>query len=219
MAPVIHIQPTESWMYFLRNKNRLSEELVEIATNEGTNTSVYMTEEDGYPYLYVYRDDKKIFQSVCKTIYATEKNLSEIYEMYLADQKVPEDDDKNGKDDAALTAVDKDDDDTPPVNSDLDAMSEKEFQEYINEREDVIFAAVSDLIAVLTEDSVSEVELDPTCDDCVDNIVDHIVEYLAIKCGLRIRRPMTVIDDESGLDVRTEYPYEEFDFSEEELHG
>lgn len=222
MEPVIHIRPVEGWGYFVRNKTRLSEELVEIASNEATNTSVYMTEENGNPYLYVYRDDKKIFQSECTTIYETDRNLRVVYATYINDLEVVGGN-SDDKDDPAETEdntpIDEDDDDdTPSANSDLDAMSEKEFQSYINEREDVIFNAVSDLIAVLTEDSVSALEFDPSDDDCVDNIVNHIVEYLAIKCGFRIRRPMTIIEDDTGFEVRTEYPYEEYEFSESELH-
>ena len=221
MDPVIHIRPAEGWGYFVKNKDRLSEELVEIAANEATNTSVYMTEEEGQPYLYVYRDDKKIFQSACTTIYETDRNLRVVYATYMNDLEVVEDKDDEDDDPAEPEELppDPDDDDAPPVNSDLDAMSEKEFQDYINEREDVIFAAVSDLISVLTEDSVSALEVDPTDDACIDNIINHIVEYLAIDCGLRIRRPMIVLEDDTGFEVRTEYPYEEYDFSEEELHG
>lgn len=224
MEPVIHIRPAEGWGYFVRNKTRLSEELVEIASNEATNTSVYMTEENGNPYLYVYRDDKKIFQSECTTIYETERNLRVVFATYITDLEVvgssneDEDDSEEAEDNTSVAEAEDDDGDTPPANSDLDAMSEKEFQSYINEREDVIFNAVSDLIAVLTEDSVSALEFDPSDDDCVDNIVNHIVEYLAIKCGFRIRRPMTIIEDDTGFEVRTEYPYEEYEFSESELH-
>lgn len=224
MEPVIHIRPAEGWGYFVRNKTRLSEELVEIASNEATNTSVYMTEENGNPYLYVYRDDKKIFQSECTTIYETERNLRVVFATYITNLEVvgssndDEDDSKEAEDNTSVAEADDDDDDTTPANSDLDAMSEKEFQSYINEREDVIFNAVSDLIAVLTEDSVSALEFDPSDDDCVDNIVNHIVEYLAIKCGFRIRRPMTIVEDDTGFEVRTEYPYEEYEFSESELH-
>lgn len=224
MEPVIHIRPAEGWGYFVRNKTRLSEELVEIASNEATNTSVYMTEENGNPYLYVYRDDKKIFQSECTTIYETERNLRVVFATYITELEVvgssndDEDDSEEAEDNTSVAETDDDDDDNPPANSDLDAMSDKEFQRYINEREDVIFNAVSDLIAVLTEDSVSALEFDPSDDDCVDNIVNHIVEYLAIKCGFRIRRPMTIIEDDTGFEVRTEYPYEEYEFSESELH-
>ena len=229
VAPVIHVQPAEGWGYFAKNKARLSEELVEIATNEDTNTSVYMTEEDDHPYLYVYKDDKKIFQSDCSNAYETERNLRVVYATYMTPLRLvvggktnePDEDDEETLpevDDDSIPMPDDEDDDTPPV-SELDAMSDEEFQEMVDEREDVIFSAVTALIEVLTEDEVSALEFDKTDDDCVDNIVDHIVRYLAVDCGFRIRRPMELVDDDTGFQVRTEYPYEEYDFSEDEHHG
>lgn len=222
MKPVIHIQPTEGWGYYVANKKRLVEELVEIASNEETNTSVYMTEEDNSPYIYVYRNDQKIFQSACRTAYETERNLRVIFAQYIIGISVVMDDDKNSdvnqKASQKETTDDSDADDDVPVCSDLDAMSEAEFNDYVDEREEAIYSAVYALIEVLTEDDASDLEFDKSDDECIDNIVDHIVEYLAIDCGFRIRRPMTVVEDESGLNVRTEYPYEEFDFRDDKLH-
>lgn len=85
--PVIHIQPVELWTYYDENRLRLCDELVEIASNEDTKTSVYVTDEENYPYLYVYRDDKKIFESKCWSQYVAERNLREIYASYLAPLK------------------------------------------------------------------------------------------------------------------------------------
>ena len=220
MVPEIHIKPVEGWGYFAKNKKRLSEELVEIASNNDTNTSVYMTEENGKPYLYVYRGDKKIFQSECATVFETERNLRVVYANYLTPLQLTvgeadEDEDIMSFSDVGTSLPD--DDDVPPCKG-IDEMTDAEFQDYVSEREDAICAAVISLIEVLTEDSIDNIDLDKQDDSNLDNIVDHIVEYMAIKCGLCIRRPMTVIEDESGLHVRTEYPYEEFDFSAEELH-
>ena len=159
VAPVIHIQPVEAWGYYIKNQKRLEEELVEIASNDETKTSVYMTDEDGTPYLYVYRNDKKIFQSECSTIYTTERNLRMIYAKYLTPLRVvvggktddEEDDSPYNDDEFPLAegdddnvprpdATDDEDDDAPI--SELDAMSDAEFQDMIDEREDVIYAAI-----------------------------------------------------------------------------
>lgn len=226
MAPVIHLQPAEAYSFYAKNRSRLEEELVEIATNEETNTSVYMTDDGGKPYLYVYRDDKKIFQSECLSAYMTERNLRMIYAKYLSSVHMVDGqtNDIGGNENIMqmrepdVPLPDDTDIDDDSACGELDAMSESEFQDMIDEREDVIYTAVYDLIEILTEDPVHTLDF---CDESggIDEIVDHIVEYLAIQCGLRIRRPMSVVDDETGLHVRTEYPYEEFDFSEEELHG
>lgn len=215
--PVIHIQPVEVWTYYEEERLRLCEELVEIASNEDTKTSVYVTDEDNYPYLYVYRDDKKIFESKCYSQYMAERNLREIYAKYLTPlQVVGSSAPTELKEDDCQTSDDEDDVDLPPC-TDLDAMSEAEFKDYCNEREDVILKAVCELIDVLTEDETGSIEFGDGDEDSIDVVVDKIVEYLAIKCGFSIRRPMEIMDEDSGLMVRTEYPYEEFEFGDGEL--
>lgn len=206
----IHIQPVEAWAYYEENRTRLLDELVEIASDESTSTSVYMTDEDGFPYLYIYRDDKKIFESKCYSQYMAERNLREIYAKYISPLRVV------GSAEEEVVDEEDDDPDLPPCN-DLDAMTESEFNEYCSEREDVIHNAVFALIDVLTEDESSALEFTGEGEDSIDMVVDKIVEYIAIKCGFRVRRPMEVVDDDSGEIVRTEYPYEDFDFGDGEL--
>lgn len=208
MEPIIHLSPADAWNFFTKNRARLGEELVEIATNGRTNTSVYMTEEDGNPYLYVYQNDKKVYQEKCVSAFDAEKTLRSIYTKYMSHLEVVtgNHDEEDG------------DDDMPPCD-DIDAMTDAEFQDMVNEREDVICRAFQDFVEVLTEDSLSAMEFSGLDDDNIYDVVDHIVEYLAIECGFRIRRPMTITDDDSELEVRTEYPYEEYDFSEDERHG
>ena len=86
-----------------------------------------------------------------------------------------------------------------------------------SEREGVIRAGVTALIEILTEDETSALELTAEDDDSFETVVDKVVEYFAIKCGFRVRRPMEVVDEESGLVVRTDYPYEYYDFGEGDL--
>ena len=215
--PVIHIQPVELWTYYEENRLRLYDELVEIASNEDTKTSVYVTDEDNHPYLYVYRDDKKIFESKCWTQYVAERNLRELYASYLAPLKIVGG--SAAKEEETEVPDDEDEDvDTPPFD-DLAAMTEEEWGTYCDEREDVIHDAVLSLIDILTEDETSSLELSSEDDDSFNTVVDKIVEYLAIKCGFRVRRPMEVVDDDTGLLVRTDYPYEEYDFGEGDILG
>ena len=96
-------------------------------------------------------------------------------------------------------------------------MTDEEWDTYCDEREDVIHDAVLSLIDILTEDETSSLELSSEDDDSFNTVVDKIVEYLAIKCGFRIRRPMEIVDDDSGELVRSDYPYEDYDFGEGDL--
>lgn len=217
---VIHIQPVEAWAYYEENRLRLLEELVEIASDESTNTSVYMTDEDGFPYLYVYRDDKKIFESKCYSQYMAERNLREIYAKYLSKLQVVVGGASAEQEEEDCPPYDDDDDDdadTPPIDGDLAAMTDDEWTEYCDEREGVIRAGVTSLIEILTEDETSALELTAEDDDSFETVVDKVVEYFAIKCGFRVRRPMEVVDEESGLVVRTDYPYEYYEFGEGDL--
>lgn len=221
MQPVVHIQPAEAWWYHKREKSRLEEELVEIASNEEIKTSVYITDENGSPYIYVYRDDKKIFQSACLTQYETERNLRVVYEQYLVQTgEVRNSSNEHKKSQKSTHDVDDDaddDDDTPPC-PDIDSMSDTEFNDYCEERENAILAAVCSLIEALTEDEEGAIlEPDGVAEDDINTIVDKIVGYLAINCGFRIRRPMEVMLEDEGSALRTEYPYEEFDFDDGEL--
>lgn len=214
--PVIHIQPVELWTYYEEERLRLLNELVEIASHEDTNTSVYVTDEDGFPYLYVYRDDKKIFESKCYSQYMAERNLREIYTSYLTPLKVVSGGAAAKEEETEIPDDDDEDADTPPFD-DLAAMTDEEWDTYCDEREGVIRDAVLSLIDILSEDETSSLELSTEDDDSFDTVVDKIVEYLAIKCGFRIRRPMEVVDDDSGELVRSDYPYEEYEFGEGDL--
>lgn len=221
MQPEIHIHPVEAWTYYTANRKRLEEEMVEIASNEATNTSVYITDENGFPYLYVYRDDKKIFQSECHTQYEAERNLRVVYAQYINSLHVVDtsEEDEVGRfsDNSEETPVDEEDDDTPPCTG-IDAMTDDEWQTYIDEREDAILDAIRALIDVLTENDTDSMEFGgDENDDSIDVVVDKIVEYLAIKCGFCVRRPMNIVDEKSGLVMRTEYPYLEFEFGDGEL--
>ena len=222
MQPEIHIQPVEAWTYYTANRKRLEEEMVEIASNEATNTSVYITDENGFPYLYVYRDDKKIFQSECHTQYEAERNLRVVYAQYINSLHVVDTSEEeevgrfSGNANESPEDEEDDDADTPPFD-DLAAMTEEEWGTYCDEREDVIHDAVLSLIDILTEDETSALELSSEDDDSFNTVVDKIVEYLAIKCGFRIRRPMEIVDDDSGELVRSDYPYEDYDFGEGDL--
>ena len=217
---VIHIQPVEAWSYYEENRLRLLDELVEIASDESTNTSVYITDEDGFPYLYIYRDDKKIFESKCYSQYMAERNLREIYAKYLSKLQVVVGGASTEQEEETPPYDDDDEDedvDVPLYDPDLAVMTDDEWTEYCDERESVIKAGITSLIEILTEDETSALELTAEDDDSFETVVDKIVEYLAIKCGFRVRRPMEVVDEETGLLVRTDYPYEHYDFGDGEI--
>ena len=209
MALKVYLKPDQAWEFFKQNKKRLEDEMVEIATNDDTRTVIYLTEEEGHPAIKVYRNDIKQYEEGCVSLPDCEKTLKRLYTKYLTPLQVVVN--NTGKKEDA-----DDDDDDAPVDEEV---SRAEFEAEIEEREEVIYQAVSDLIDVLTEDNISSLEFSDRDDDSVGNIVDHIVRYLAVECGFRIRRPMILFDEDKKQEVCTEYPYEEYDFSDDEEKG
>lgn len=57
MSAKIHIPADEVWSFFFKNKERCTEEMVEIASNDETKYAVYLTEDEGYPMLSVCHGD------------------------------------------------------------------------------------------------------------------------------------------------------------------
>lgn len=214
MAFEVNMKPEQLWPCFHNRIDRFMEEMVEIACNEETNTVIFLTEENMYPYIYVYRNDKRVYQEIITNEEDAEKTLLKIYMKWLYPIMVVVDA-EDGED-----ADGEEPDDTPPFEWDASDPEHYEmFMEEASERERVIRNAFEDLLAVLTEDAMVAAEMFGDDSDQSDHIIDHIVQYLAIDCGVRIRRPMVIFDEDEGEEVLSEYPYNDYKFSEEELNG
>lgn len=91
--------------------------------------------------------------------------------------------------------------------------AERDDQELeILEREDEINQALADFLTVVLEEDFDISRL-YTSDGA--DFVDEIMELLAINHGFTVRRPMFIVDSDSGEEVFTEYPYDEYDFGED----
>lgn len=203
MALKVYLKPDQVWEFFKRNKERLEEEMVEIATNDDTKTAIYLTEEEDHPAIKVYRNDIEQYSEGCVSLPDCEKSMKRIYAKYLTPLRVV----------VSETSDEDDDADTD------DELSRAEFEDEIEAREEVIYQAFRDFIDVLTEDNISSLEFTDKDDDSVDHIIDHVIRYLAVECGFRIRRPMILYDEDKKQEVCTEYPYEEYDFDDDEVES
>lgn len=203
MALKVYLKPDQVWEFFKRNKERLEEEMVEIATNDDTKTAIYLTEEEDHPAIKVYRNDIEQYSEGCVSLPDCEKSMKRIYAKYLTPLRVV----------VSETSDEDDDADTD------DELSRAEFEDEIEAREEVIYQAFRDFIDVLTEDNISSLEFTDKDDDSVDHIIDHVIRYLAVECGFRIRRPMILYDEDNKQEVCTEYPYEEYDFDDDKVES
>lgn len=197
MAYKIHLEPANVWEYFRRHKERLEEEMVEIAENDDTGVAIYLTEDDDLPQYVVFKNDKEQYREMCVNGSDAEQTLKKIFMQYLVPLVIPVDDDDVPVDENAMRS---------------------DFEDQIDEREDVILDAFQDFIEVLTEDKIGALDFGKDGEE-LDKIINHIVQYLAVDCGFRIRRPMILYDEDLKKEVCSEYPYEEYDFSEDEVNG
>ncbi len=78
------------------------------------------------------------------------------------------------------------------------------------EREDELYMALQDFLAVVLQEKEEGITVaDLYGNDMVEEILDHFLEYLAKEMCLEIYRPMFKLDEETGSEIYTQYPYEE----------
>ncbi len=199
----IYVPAGELWDFYVENSERCAEEMVLIAENTETGYAVYMTEEDG-----------NIMFSVCKGEEEPE------YEEYATND-----------DDCETTAkklflrylfpVIIVDGRTVPQEEDLpdgmQSLSRQDVEDEIYEREDELFMALQDFLAVVLQEKEDGLTVaDFYGDDMVEEVLDHFLAYLAKEMCLEIYRPMFKLDEETGSEIYTQYPYEK-DNGEEDI--
>lgn len=81
--------------------------------------------------------------------------------------------------------------------------------EAIDEREDELSVLFENLIMDIVDKGCNE---DGLC-DIIEDVKEHTLEYIARKHGLRIYRPMFLVDEYG--DFYSEYPYEEMEFEDD----
>ena len=205
MGVKIHIQPDETWSFFDENLDRLKEEMVEIAANEDTGHAVYLTEDGGYPLLFVYRGDSKIYEEYAVSRKDCEDTVKNIYFKYLFPVIVCKpnelfvDDDKEYMDDV----------DRPDI--DDEEYYEELLNDAIYEREDELHFATTDFLEVALNCTGLE-DLKQNYGDIIDDFLEDMCVVLAQKYSISVYRPTWVPDEANDeCEVYVEYPYLELD--------
>lgn len=195
MSVKIHVKPEDVWKFYNRNASQLAEEMVSIAENEDTGTNVYLTEDNDSPQLVVTdNNDKVVHEEYLVSHRDAEHSAKKIYEKYM----VPIDVGGDEEDDEEITRSDMED--------------------AIYEREDEILMAFEDFLEVLME-ADRDILYDGYHDKQFDDLLNKVVRTIAVDAGIRVRRPMFLVDERTGLEVYTEYPYEEYDFDDDEIEA
>lgn len=186
----IIVGSSDLWDYCVENIDDLFESRHEVASNSDYGTEVYITAEEGVIQIVVEVDDEEVYRENITNQKDCYVAANEVYSIYVTSQAL----DYLG---AEVTFGNN---------------YEKERME-IEEREEELDLLISEFITGVAENK--------TCccrggeDEMLQDIKDHFLEYMARKWGIKIYRPMCLID-EDGDEFYEEYPYECMEFEDED---
>lgn len=205
MGVHIHIPADAVWGFFQESRKRLNKEMVLIAENTDTEYAVYLTEENDLPVLAVAKGDEKteykehcVSEDDCTTV-AKKFYTRYLFPVMITDGKyIPEDVPDETEEDGDETWMDMED--------------------TMYERNDELRLAMADFLAIALQEGDNDGTniLEAYGYEAVDEILDGFLKELSDNCGFHIYRPMIVTEKESGCEVFTEFPYDEYDIDGED---
>lgn len=205
MGVHIHIPADAVWGFFQESRKRLNKEMVLIAENTDTEYAVYLTEENDLPVLAVAKGDEKteykehcVSEDDCTTV-AKKFYTRYLFPVMITDGKyIPEDVPDETEEDGDETWMD--------------------IEDTMYERNDELRLAMADFLAIALQEGDNDGTniLEAYGYEAVDEILDGFLKELSDNYGFHIYRPMIVTEKESGCEVFTEFPYDEYDIDGED---
>ena len=196
------VQPWDVWDVFFKNLPELRSHLKRIAENTEYGVVIYVTEEDNLPDIQVYVDDDLLYSEACVSRDDCAKTVRKIYEDYLTSSVV----------DKLIESYKQDEEPQEEMtDDDYEEYAHDELEGEIEEREDEIDLAISDLL-----ETVCDSDIRTFCDNAeeiMEDCKEHFLEYLYLKWGFEIRRPM-FLEDEHGVEFYEEFPYDCIEFED-----
>lgn len=182
--------PEEIWGYLEEHREDLLGQMYLIAQNENYGIQIWLTIEDGNPYVIVEADDDEIYREDIFDAKDAEETISRVYEDYLSMKAID-----------SMGLMDDVYDEDDPTAEELE----------ISMREEELDDAVSIFISEVTDGNSSYMET-----EVVDDLKEHFLEYMARKWDMRIYRPMFLEDCDDGKEYYSEYPYEEIEYEDKD---
>lgn len=200
MGVEIRVQHDKTWEFFFENRQKLHNKMLLLASNaeiEGTTTSIYMSEEDGFPQFVVFVDDEPVYMTeVCNKKQCVQE-AKDLYDQYIYD--LYNDDDPDDILDQFGSAA-------PAAESDEEIENERS----ICYSEDALDQAFGGLLETIAEQDYYQ---RPDADKISDDIKELVCEYLYRKYGISVYRPM-YLEDENNKEFFVEHPYEHMVFDD-----
>jgi hypothetical protein len=191
----IIIEPDKVWKYFCEHKEELGIRMHKIAEREEYGISIYITEDLGCPVFEVRSDDVTIYTEHDVDEEDCAQIVKNIYETYLSDSVI-----------SVISGLESDD----QIEREKKSSSEKQ----IDEREQELSDVINKMLDIILDDNINYLD---SQDEITEDVKDHICEYLYLKWGFEIYRPM-IVEYEDGAEEFLKYPYSQLELEDEDNH-
>lgn len=198
----VYMPVDELWGFYAGNQKRCAAEMILIAENTSTKYAIYMTDEDGQLMFSVCKGDKKPeYEEFAINDDDCAETAKKLFLRYLVPFSVT---------DGQVSISEEfpneaEDDDACPSRQDI--------EDEMYEREDELDIALKEFLVAVLQVEDSDAVLAMCEQECIGEILNHFLEYLSNEQGLEVFRPMFILDEETGCEVYSQFPYEEYDFS------
>lgn len=199
----VYVPTNELWGFYIQNKERCQDEMVLIAENTETGYAVYMTDDDGTLMFSVCKgDNEPEYEEYVMDDADCEASAKKLFIRYLVPFTVID-----GK--AVLSGSTTED----SLDEEL-SLSRQDMEDEMYEREDELDFAIKDFLAAVLQEPNGDAVATEYGEDFIQEVLHYILEYLTNDHCIKIFRPMFFRDDDSGSEIYSQFPYEEYTFSE-----
>lgn len=171
------VKPGEVWNYFVKNRKVLESEEHIVAENEDFGVVVVITNLGDLPQIIVRSDDFEMYSTVLLSPEDAARTVEDTYNSYL----------------------------TEAIFSKIQEPKEEEDEDYgVSVQEDEIDDCIVNLLSVV---SAYDLQKTDNFAEICEDLKEHILEYLYLKHGVKIYRPMFIKFDDGSVEYCS-YPYD-----------
>ena len=187
------VKPSQLWAYYKDNQKDMTTSMHMVASNKDFGVEIYLCDDEGHPNLSIHVDETLLLENICISKNDLEDTAEEMYDTYLTNKAI-----------GAIAEIEEANKEEEVDNSD------EQFD--IDVREYDLDVAVADFVNIATDNLKAHKLLS---EEAIDDIKDHFLQYLYLKHGLEIYRPM-FLEFEDGTEEFKTHPYPDLELEDED---
>lgn len=199
MGAKIYLPAPRVGDFFQQNRERLKKEMVIVAENTDTKYTVLLTDDCDLPQFLVCREEEPEYKEWAN-IASCGDVAFKIYLRYLFPVTV------------SIDAGEGCENGPPPFESeDCDEeLTRQEMDDLQYEREDELMLALADFLAVVLQegDGDGTMIIEEYGQSFMEDALDSILRSVSSDLLMPVYRPMFIVDEETGVETYTEFPYD-----------